>query len=106
MAYLQKKGDKRKFNVTDAKCIGRDCFQPGMYQHRGATLSGSRNTGSPDSPCCMRRAYHGCPIGPVGPVGEERRVVNGKEEIVAGLPEINPELEKQRKADGWKAHGL
>lgn len=100
MAYLQKKGDKKKFSVTDRQCIGRDCFQPGMYQHRGATLAGSRNTGSPDSPCCMRRAYHGCPP---GPVGEEKRVVNGRTETVAGLPEINPELEKQRKAEGWKA---
>jgi hypothetical protein len=33
-------------------------------------------------------------------------VVNGREETVAGLPEINPELEKQRKVDGWKASGF
>lgn len=61
MATLRLKGDKRKFAVLDRLCIGRDCLQPGTYQHRGATMSGSRNTGS-YSDCCMYRAYRGCPL--------------------------------------------
>jgi hypothetical protein len=61
---FKRKGDKARYSFKDARCIGRSCWAPGMYQHRGAILSGSRNTGSPDSPCCMTRAYHGCPDGP------------------------------------------
>lgn len=83
MAYLQKKGDRTRFHVIDANCLGRDCFRPGHYQTRGGTPSGSRNTGQ-SSPCCMRNAYHGCPT--------ER--------------DPNPELAAQRKRDGWKAIGF
>lgn len=60
MTVLRKKHDKNRYEFLDVDCLGSDCFQPGLYQHRGATMSGSRNTGS-ESACCMRRAYHGCP---------------------------------------------
>jgi len=52
--------EKHQYDFLDADCIGRLCFSPGEYQHRGATMSGSRNTGA-YSYVCMRRAYHGCP---------------------------------------------
>lgn len=79
MAYLQRKGDQTRFYVVDAKCLGAECFRPGHYESRGATLSGSRNTGN-SSPCCMRNAYHGCPNEPV----------------------ITEELKAERKCEGWK----
>lgn len=60
MSHAQCRGAPAKFRVRDSACLGRDCFQPGHYQHRGGTLSGSRNTGA-SSPCCLRNAYHGCP---------------------------------------------
>lgn len=81
MSYVKKKSDKKKFWMLDRQCIGRECFQPGMYQHRGATMSGSRNTGS-DTPTCMRNAYHGCP--------------DDKDKL------YSIESEKKRKAEGWK----
>lgn len=89
-------GEKEKFSFIDRRCIGRECFTPGMFQHRGATMSGSRNTGSPDSPCCMRRAYRGCPDGPEG----ERKNEDGS--ITVGLPIFDPEMARKRKAEGWK----
>jgi hypothetical protein len=61
MAYIKQKGDPHKYWVVNAKCIGAECLAFGLFQHRGATMSGSRNTGSPDSPMCMRNAYRGCP---------------------------------------------
>lgn len=68
---------------------------------------GSRNTGSPDTPCCLNRAYHGCPNGPVGrqQVTEYREVEGKKVErliTIAGLPESIKELEVKRKTEGWK----
>jgi hypothetical protein len=57
---IKLKGVKGAFSVLDSKCIGCTCLQLGEYQSRGATLSGSRNTGDA-SQCCVRRAYHGCP---------------------------------------------
>jgi hypothetical protein len=100
-ASFTRKGDKHKYAFADAKCIGRKCWAPGLYQHRGATLSGSRNTGSPDSPCCMSRAYHGCPD---GPVGREKKFDPDLQQLVTicGLPEVSPELTAKRKAEGWK----
>jgi hypothetical protein len=44
----------------DKQCDKRWCWQPGLYQHRGATGAGSRNTGD-YSKTCMERAYRGCP---------------------------------------------
>jgi hypothetical protein len=77
---LRHKGDKRKFEFLSRECLGRPCFAPGTYQHRGATSSGSRNTGA-YSDCCMNRAYRGCPN---------------------ELPEPNKELMADLKRDGCK----
>ncbi len=80
MTTLRKTHDKNKYDFLNADCLkARGCFQPGVYQHRGATLSGSRNTGD-ESACCMRRAYHGCP-----------------DEV-----EHDDGLRKERKAIGWR----
>ena len=105
MSTMRRKGDKAKYSFADAGCLGRECFQPGMLQHRGAVLSGSRNTGSPDSACCMRRAYHGCPDGPVGERIEECDCDGKPHEhhLVAGLPLIDVGLVAQRKKEGWRA---
>ncbi len=80
MSILRRKGDKAKYSFLDRLCIGRECFAPGMFQHRGATMKGSRNTGT-ESPCCMNRAYHGCP---------------------SGLLEFDAKLAKERKEKGWR----
>jgi hypothetical protein len=81
-AEFARKGEKprRLYTFSDAKCIEASCWAPGMYQRRGATMSGSRNTGSPDDPTCMNRAYHGCP--------RDRG--------------HDPEKAKARTAEGWK----
>jgi hypothetical protein len=77
--------EKTLYDFLDAQCIGRPCWAAGMYQHRSPlSCGGSRNTGSPDSPCCLNRAYRGCPM------------PDGK------LPDFVPELAKERKAEGWK----
>jgi hypothetical protein len=73
------KGEKGSYSVLDRQCIGCKCLQLGSYQHRGATLSGSRNTGA-YTKCCMMRAYHGCP--------DDRG--------------YSKELEAQRKKEGMK----
>lgn len=79
-AVIRCTGKKEKFDFLDFQCLGRECFAPGIYQHRGATLSGSRATGH-CSACCMNRAYHGCPH---------------------PLPISDAELVKSRKKIGWK----
>lgn len=73
------KGEKIKYDFLDAACIGKTCFSPGCYQHRGAVLGGSRATGDVSYTCLMR-AYHGCP--------SERK--------------LEDQLKKHRKAEGWK----
>jgi hypothetical protein len=83
---LRKTGDKRKFDFLEFECLGRECFAPGDFQHRGATMSGSRNTGEYSS-CCMNRAYRGCSWGRLA----ERE-----------LPEVSKELMAQRKREGWR----
>ena len=60
MVQIKIKGDKNRYDVLNRECIGCKCLALGEYQHRGATLSGLRNTGA-YSACCMNRAYHGCP---------------------------------------------
>jgi hypothetical protein len=61
MSYLRK--DKRLYWVLDSRCIGRECLALGFYQHRSPMAGGgSRNTGSPDTPCCLTNAYRGCPL--------------------------------------------
>lgn len=110
---FRRTGDKRKFEFMDAHCIGRECWAPGEFQHRGATMSGSRNTGRV-SHCCLTRAYRGCPIGPVGErkancdyrgcvVGFPCPWCAGTGLItIAGLPEHSKNLEAKRKAEGWR----
>jgi len=77
MPYL--KLGKKKYWVSSSTCLGMPCFQPGAYQHRGTTNSGSRNTGS-YSLMCMENAYRGCPL-------------SRKED---------KEIAKSRKKEGWK----
>jgi len=82
MTVIRVKGDKHKYDVLNADCIGCSCLQLGLFQHRGATgASGSRNTGKM-SPCCMWRAYRGCP--------------NDRE------ARVSAELAAQRKREGHK----
>ena len=59
MTQVKKAGEKGTYQMLDAQCIGRGCFAPGLYQHRGATSSGSKNSG--ESRRCIHQAYHGCP---------------------------------------------
>jgi hypothetical protein len=106
---LRQKGSKLAYEFLDLGCLGRTCFQPGLFQHRGATLSGSRNTGSPDTACCMCRAYHGCPSGPVGQVQEACDCPPNADgnrphpcHVKVGLPLVDPELTKKRKEEGWR----
>ena len=100
-AMFKREGEKTRYSFSDRDCIGRTCWAPGMFQHRSPmSCGGSRNTGSPDSPCCLNRAYRGCPDGPVGrreEFDEEFDVIT-----IAGLPEANKELAAQRRAEGWK----
>lgn len=105
MSYFKRKGDKARFDFVDAFCIGRKCWAPGMFQHRSPmSCGGSRNTGSPDSPCCLNRAYRGCPE---GPIGESTYPCDcpgnphGTHHLI-GLPEYYSPLIKQRKAEGWR----
>jgi len=127
MAYFKRKGEKAKYGFADRHCIGRECWSPGMYQHRSMMAGGgSRNTGSPDTPCCMNRAYRGCPAGPVGETKEKCYECKGegvipnlefqgegpqfipcpvcigyKEITIQGLPLVSIELSKERKSQGW-----
>ena len=102
MATFKRKGEKVIFSFSDTDCIGRKCWAPGMFQHRSPlSCGGSRNTGSPDSPCCLNRAYRGCPRGPVGEKQEYDADLKAMVTIT-GLPEVDKELVKQRKAEGWK----
>ncbi len=52
--------DGEQYRARDVACPTLKCWEPGEYQHRGATLSGSRNTGDSHL-CCLHREYHGCP---------------------------------------------
>jgi hypothetical protein len=81
MANFVQKGDKAVYSFVDQVCLGRACWAPGHFQHRGATMSGSRSTGA-SSATCMRRAYHGCPNDDDRP--------------------YDVALAKKRKAEGWK----
>lgn len=60
MYFLKEKGSKIRYEVRDKQCAKRPCLALGIYRHRGATLSGSRNTGE-STPCCLTRANRGCP---------------------------------------------
>lgn len=114
--YFKQTGYKTRYYFIDARCIGRPCFAPGMFQHRSPMSGGgSRNTGSPDSPTCLNRAYRGCPD---GPEGEHMELCDhgggfdadgickwcrGKGELKhVGLPVYQIELANDRKKEGWK----
>jgi hypothetical protein len=58
---FRRTGDRYRYGFSGPRCIEAACWAPGLYQHRGATGSGSRSSGSPDTPCCLNRAYRGCP---------------------------------------------
>ena len=79
MAIFKKKGDKNGYSFRDPQCIGRDCFNPGIFQHYNSSISGQRSVTN-TSPTCMRRAYHGCPD---------------------DCP-WSKELELKRKKEGWR----
>lgn len=101
MSDFKRKGEKTRYSFLNERCIGRVCWAPGMFQHRSPlSCGGSRNTGSPDSPCCMTRAYRGCPAGPDGEY-EAPDEVYGIVKI-QGTPEHQPDLAKKRKSEGWK----
>lgn len=60
MTRIKEQSSGLYFDVFEALCLGKTCLTLGRYQHRGATMSGSRNTGA-HSDCCLERAYRGCP---------------------------------------------
>jgi hypothetical protein len=112
--FFKKKGEKTQFRFVNSRCIGRACWAPGNYQHRSPMSGGgSRNTGSPDTPCCLNNAYHGCPEGPDGARTVECHcggnnpgcVYCGGTNMVhyRGLPEYDKEMAAKRKAEGWRA---
>ena len=72
MATIKRKGEKGGYDVLNKACLGCICLALGNYESRGATLSGSRNTGN-FTKCCMSRAYHGCPDEDKREFSEERR---------------------------------
>ena len=53
--------NKLKYQVADRYCLGKKCLHLGPYQHRGASQSGSKDSGVPDSLRCLYQAYYGCP---------------------------------------------
>ena len=124
--FFKQTGNKTRYSFIDARCIGRSCWAPGHFQHRSPMSGGgSRNTGSPDSPTCLNRAYRGCPEGPEGAYAEKcpehtqpgdlPPVINFENGSVqcslcagtgqifhVGLPIYQIELAKERKVRGWK----
>ena len=95
---FRKKGSKVLYSFLEAHCIGRKCWHADLFQHRSPLAGGgSMNTSSPPTPCCMNRAYRGCPQGPEGELHNE----DGS--ITVGVPVFDPELAKRRKAEGWIA---
>ncbi len=52
--------ERETYAAYSGDCPERACWAPGRYYHRGATLSGSRNTGDSHLEC-LTRANHGCP---------------------------------------------
>ena len=98
---FKRKGEKALYNFINDLCIGRRCWAPGLFQHHAPLAGGgSMNTSSPPTPCCMNRAYHGCPEGPCGERFEEE---DGKTIHIIGVPAYQRELAEERKAGGWRA---
>ena len=52
--------DGEVYRARLAECARFPCWVPGRFYHRGATLSGSRNTGDSHL-ACLTRENHGCP---------------------------------------------
>lgn len=126
MSLFRKVGEPTKYHFVNERCIGRRCWAPGRYQHRSPmAIGGSRNTGSPDTPCCLNNAYHGCQPGPDGQINEPCTVCGGTGDFMTeagfidpkadceacrgygyvirqGLPEFDKDKAAERKADGWR----
>jgi hypothetical protein len=83
---FRKVDDKIKYSFLDARCIGRECWQPGLLQHRSG---GSRNLKA----CCIRRAHHGCPAGP-----DLQADVT-----LQGIPIFDARLAAERRKRGWRS---
>ncbi len=100
MSFFKMNGKKEKYSFSHERCIGRDCWSPGLFQSMAHTGSGLRSTSSPPTPCCMNRAYRGCPAGTDG----ERKEVDPiyGEIVVQGQPVFQIQLAKIRKAQGWR----
>lgn len=82
MSTIRIKGNKHKYSVSNRDCIGRSCLHLSLYYHRAPMAGGgSMNTSSPPTPCCMNRAYRGCPN---------------------PQPEPTKELRAERKKAGYK----
>jgi hypothetical protein len=79
MTYIRKTGKRGKYWFACRNPLSMDCFAPGRFESRGATLSGSHNTGHFEL-CCMNNAYRGCPIAMIE----------------------KDALAKERKKEGWK----
>lgn len=112
-ASYKRKGDKTRYAFVDTQCIGRTCWAPGMFQHRAPLAGGgSMNTSSPDTPCCMTRAYRGCPHGPYGArtvdcgpnhIDQDCPYCGGHGQVhIVGIPEPDKALAKERKEQGWR----
>ena len=72
---VRQAGTREWYAVLDEDCPARSCFRPGPWTVRGATSSGTRNTGAVRL-CCLRREGFGCPSplpAPAWPAGERRR---------------------------------
>jgi len=81
MSEVRRVRSKIRYRVLDKNCLGRDCFAPGQFQHRGAMMGGgSRNTGG-YSYCCLNNAYHGCPD---------------------PIPDATKEKKQETKKEGWR----
>ena len=84
MPYVRRVGEKGHFYVIDSRRgLGRECFQPGSYEIRGATGAGTRNTGV-SRLTCLCNAYRGCP-------NEDQEGGGWSAALVA-----------ERKKEGWK----
>ena len=94
-------GDKARYEFHDERCIGRFCWAPGSFQHRGASGAGmgTHATGH-YSDCCMTRAYRGCPEGPEGEKQEQDSTYGLV--TVSGLPIFDPRVAAEHKKLGWK----
>ena len=79
-AQIYVRADRKKYDVLEKECLGRTCLRLYPIDIRGATSSGSRNTGRKAYECAYR--YHfGCP---------------------RDLPEFNKDLARERRKEGMR----